>query len=229
MCAKLLRGIYDGAIKNCNVNKELEDYRELVQWMERPLPDLASLETIADVYHEHLKNAHISIREHNFLPPVHSKDRDEGEPFWPIAIFLDKLRSSHNVGSIFRTTEAFGLGEIFLSKGTPTPHQKQVRDTAMGTSEWVKWSADADLKLLPKPIIAMETSPWAVPIEEFIFPEAFTLVVGNEEKGCSETTLKLADHLIAIPLRGRKNSLNVANAFAIAAAEICKQRVRGSP
>lgn len=70
----------------------------------------------------------------------------------------------------------------------------------------------------------METAAEAIPITDFEFPETFTLVIGNEEYGCSDAILAQADYVIKIPLRGRKNSLNVANAFAIAAAEISRQR-----
>ena len=143
----------------------------------------------------------------------------------PIAIYLDNLRSAHNVGSIIRTAEAMSLGTIHFSNKTPFIDQKQVQDTSMRTHEWIACKAGTLLSELPRPILLLETSAQAVPITDYIFPEVFTLIVGNEEYGCSDEALQLADIAIEIPLSGRKNSLNVANAFAIAAYEIRKQRM----
>ena len=93
----------------------------------------------------------------------------------------------------------------------------------MGSYRYVKCTKVANISDLPKPLILLETCENAVPLKTFHFPKKFTLVVGNEEHGCSQELLKAADNIVKIPLRGRKNSLNVANAFAIAAAEIVEQ------
>jgi tRNA G18 (ribose-2'-O)-methylase SpoU len=140
------------------------------------------------------------------------------------SIYLDNIRSAHNVGSIIRTTEAFSLGTLHFSDKTPYIDNKQVKDTAMGTQGWVECRSNMLLKDLPRPIIILETAHNAIPIHDFIFPDQFTLVVGNEEYGCSDESIQLADIALEIPLVGKKNSLNVANAFAIAAYEIRKQR-----
>ena len=80
------------------------------------------------------------------------------------------------------------------------------------------------LKSFLNSVIVLETSPQSQPIYQFHFPDAFTLVIGNEEYGCSENSIQLADALVEIPMAGRKNSLNVANAYAIAASEIHRQK-----
>ena len=72
----------------------------------------------------------------------------------------------------------------------------------------------------PSPLIALETMETAPSIFDFEFPESFTLLLGNEERGLKESTLQAAHHVVQIPLTGSKNSLNVAAAFAIAAANI---------
>jgi len=190
------------------------------------LPD-SSLKTIADRYHHHLKLAKRNLKEHNLLPCIRQGDKEIGAPNRPIAIYLDHVRSAHNVGSMIRTTEAFSLGTLYFSEDTPFIDCKQVRDAAMGAEQWVNCKqigALITLEDLPRPIIAMETGTEATSIFDFIFPETFTLVMGNEEYGCSEVLLRQADYIIEIPLRGRKNSLNVANAFAIAAGEIERQQ-----
>ena len=169
----------------------------------------------SNAFHHHLQAAGQKVKEHNLL--VRTGDREVGAPYLPIDIYLDHLRSAHNVGSIFRTTEALRLGKIYLSEQTPTPDQKQVHDTGLGACEWVEWTQGPPQR---RPIIALETVERAVSLSDFEFPESFTLVVGNEEYGCSQEMLAAADHVIEIPLFGKKNSLNVANAFAIVAAEI---------
>jgi tRNA G18 (ribose-2'-O)-methylase SpoU len=158
------------------------------------------------------------------LPKVRQGDRSTGEEIWPIAIYLDHLRSAHNVGSIIRTVEALALGSLYFSPKTPFITHKQVQDTAMGSIQWTSCYQEMDLSKLPRPIIVLETCQEALSLYDFIFPSSFTLVVGNEEYGCSDETLKSADFLVEIPLRGHKNSLNVANAFAMVAGEICRQK-----
>lgn len=227
-CSELLRTIYCDLLQQKAVDENVQHYNQLQTWMGTSpgTSPLSSPQTtqIANRFHWHLHHADVQLHEEDFLPAVRRGDRDHPLPRWPIAIYLDHLRSAHNVGSILRTIEAFSLGTPIFSDQTPDLNHPQVKKTSMGASEWVPESDASDLTSLPKPIIALETSPDAIPLHTFSFPDTFTLVLGNEEYGCSEETLRAADVLIEIPLRGRKNSLNVANAFAIAAAEIARQR-----
>ncbi|MBA3722601.1 MAG: TrmH family RNA methyltransferase [Parachlamydiaceae bacterium] len=222
-CAEFLSFIF-----NQSDEKErkaiLDAYKDLLLWMNDDTIINGSIKQIADRYHWHLQQANICKKEHHFLPQVRTGDRLVAEELWPIDIYLDHIRSAHNVGSILRTVEAFSLGTIYFSEQTPYIDHKQVQDTSMGAFEWVLCKRGTALKELAKPIIALETTQEAIPLHKFIFPEAFTLVVGNEEYGCSEESLKMADYIVEIPLRGRKNSLNVANAFSIVAGEICRQK-----
>lgn len=224
-CAELLCELYQKLIKGDNWTSEWMAYQQLTHWMNaKQFPDLPTAKVIADAYHEHLLQAEISKREHHLLQNVRTGDREQGEEPWPIAIYLDRLRSAHNVGSIIRTVEGLALGEIYFSPTTPFITHKQVQDTSMGSYQWVRCFQGVHLSSLQRPIIALETSPDAISLYDFIFPSSFTLVVGNEEYGCSDETLALVDFIIEIPLRGRKNSLNVANAFAIAAGECARQK-----
>jgi tRNA G18 (ribose-2'-O)-methylase SpoU len=222
-CAELLRLVYDQWMtQDWEANWQL--YQQLLQWMNIPPCETVTIKIIADQYHWHQQQAQMSKKEHHLLPQIRKGDRPQGEKAWPIAIYLDHLRSAHNVGSIIRTTEALSLGSLYFSPKTPFITHKQVQDTAMGTIQWVACYQGVALSTLPRPIIVLETSEEATPLYDFIFPSSFTLVVGNEEYGCSDETLKLADYLVEIPLRGHKNSLNVANAFAMAAGEIIRQK-----
>jgi len=219
-CSQLLREIYDTTSQ-----KLFDHYNEIQQWMDGNTLETLDREEISNRYHKHLELSKQSLSEHNLLPRVRRSDKGvpHCEP-WPITVYLDRIRSAHNVGSILRTVEAFSLGEVRFSLDTPFIDHSQVKKTSMGTYQYVKCSQERKLSNLPKPLILMETSEEAIPITEFLFPDTFTLAVGNEEYGCSQDLLKEADHIVEIPLRGRKNSLNVANAFAIAAAEIAKQK-----
>ncbi len=223
-CAEIVRSLYELGLQGGSIYEGLAAYNQLLNWMCLPPLNELSAKTLANCYHCHLKQAGVFKKEHDFLPTVKTNDRPQGEEVWPIAIYLDQLRSAHNVGSIIRTVEAFALGSLYFSSQTPFTNNKQVQDVSMGTHQWVTCHQNIELEALRRPIIALETSDEAISLNEFIFPATFTLVVGNEEYGCSDTTLALANYLIEIPLRGRKNSLNVANAFAIAASEINRQK-----
>lgn len=220
-CAELLRHLYD----NFGSQSSWNLYLTFLKWMGiSPPENPPSIKDISDYYHFHLKKAHVSKKEHNLLPDIRQGDRETNEEAWPIAIYLDNVRSAYNVGSMIRTTESLRLGTLYFSLATPPPSHKQVKDAAMGCEKWITCVQGVELDSLPRPIIALETAEDAISLYDFIFPETFTLVVGNEEYGCSDHTLALADYLVEIPLRGRKNSLNVANAFAVAAGEICRQK-----
>lgn len=199
-------------------------YKQLLGWLNVGQPNFDNYKELSDLYHWHLKEAKRSKKEHNLLPFVRQGDRCVAQPQWDIHIYLDHIRSAHNVGSIIRTTEAFSLGTLYFSEQTPPIEHKQVKDAAMGADQWVQARKDIDLEHLPKPMIAVETCENAVSLFDFEFPESFTMILGNEEYGCSDRSLKMADYIIEIPLRGRKNSLNVANAFAIVASEIYRQK-----
>lgn len=223
-CAELIRHLYEGILTQQDIQSDAALYHQLSVWMQEPPLSIVSLQTLADRYHWHLQRAKVSKKEHHLLPSVRQGDRLQSEETWPIAIYLDHLRSAHNVGSILRTVEALALGTVYFSESTPFIDHKQVQDTSMGAYQWVSCQKGVPLFTLANPIIALETSENAIPLYEFIFPDVFTLVVGNEEYGCSENTLAQADYVLEIPLRGRKNSLNVANAFAMVASEIQRQK-----
>lgn len=225
-CAELLRQAYEKMAAGAQAEQELSVYNMLMEWSGCPGIKNPSPKEISDSFHHHAALGAVHHKEHRLLPSIRTGDKAAGAAPWPIAIYLDNIRSAHNVGSILRTVEAFSLGSVHFSPNTPFATHKQVQDAAMGAAAWVDCHSDASLDRLPKPIFALETSDTAAPLYDFPFPEAFTLVIGNEEYGCSDDTLKKADALIEIPLRGRKNSLNVANAFSIAAAEISRQRTR---
>ena len=124
------------------------------------------------------------------------------------------------VRSILRTVEALRIGKVYFSDKTPFIDNEKVIRTAMGAASLVPCFQNVPLKELPRPIIALDTSDAALPVAEFHFPEIFTLILGNEEYGISNASLAEVDTIVEIPLFGAKNSINIACAFAIAAAKI---------
>lgn len=224
-CSELLRSFYE---KWEILDEEaLSYYNDLLEWMKLGPFQIEDLKVLADRYHWHLKEAGLFLKEHNLLPSIRTGDRIPKCGFPSISIYLDSIRSAYNVGSILRTCEALRIGSVHFSGKTPFIDNEKVQRTAMGAAEIVPCYKDSQLSELPRPIIALDTSDEAIGLNSFLFPESFTLILGNEEYGISNEALCHADYLVDIPLFGAKNSLNVACAFAIAASEIRKQK--GSP
>lgn len=217
-CAELLRIFYE--------KKSLDSayYNSLLSWMGLEPFQHTDFKNLADRYHWHLHQAGLALKEHNLLPSIRKGDHVPKCDFPDIAIYLDNVRSAYNVGSILRTTEALRIGKVYFSAKTPFIDNEKVERTAMGAAALVPSFQNIPISSLPRPIIVLDTSDSAIPVSEFLFPPLFTLILGNEEYGVSDEALAQADYLLEIPLLGAKNSLNVACAFAIAAAEIRRQR-----
>jgi TrmH family RNA methyltransferase len=135
----------------------------------------------------------------------------------PMRAWLEDLRSPFNVGSIFRTAEAFGMERLYLSPSTPGPDHPRARRTSLGAESVLPWErAGLEEVVGLGGVFALELG--GVPIHRFPFPRAGTVLVGSEELGLSPEALRAADaHLgrVSIPLGGAKRSLNVSVAFGI--------------
>ncbi len=143
----------------------------------------------------------------------------------PIVIIADNVRSLYNVGSFFRTADAFALETIILTGITATPEHPGLHKTALGAQDFVPWQYIAEpeeaarlVKQRGYTLAALELTDTPTHIED-IEPHHFplALVVGHEVHGVSEDVLELADLAIEIPQYGVKQSLNAAVAFGIAA------------
>jgi tRNA (adenine37-N6)-methyltransferase len=140
-----------------------------------------------------------------------------------LTLIADNIRSSFNVGAMFRTAECFGVQDIILSGYTPTPESPATQKTTMGADVDINWrqtrrlaDAASELKADGYELVALETVKTAVPLEAFRWPKKSALIVGNERFGLDPEQLRLADHIIRLPLAGIKNSLNVGIAAGIA-------------
>lgn len=147
-------------------------------------------------------------------------------------IVLHDIRSSHNVGSIFRTADAVGCTKIYLCGITPAPVDRfgrknsDIAKVALGAEDWIPWehvvSASRLIDRLKKQgntILALEQDATSVPYTKVHIPstqwKSTVLILGNEVKGLSKALIKRAGTIIEIPMHGKKESLNVAVAFGI--------------
>lgn len=161
-----------------------------------------------------------------------SPEEFRNSPKLPLVILLDNVRSQHNIGSVFRTSDAFRVSEVILCGITATPPNKEIQKTALGATESVAWryfesSAEAvrQLKQEGFTIVAVEQTHNSLLInrDEWVFSdEKIVLVLGNEVFGASDEVLELCDRTIEIPQFGTKHSLNVSVCAGIVIWEICK-------
>jgi 23S rRNA (guanosine2251-2'-O)-methyltransferase len=150
----------------------------------------------------------------------------------PVAIVLDNIRSLHNVGSAFRTADAFRIEKIFLTGITGTPPHREIEKTALGATLSVPWEHVADtkealqkLKAEGYTIIIIEQTSESVSLNTFA-PDAgkkYCLVFGNEVNGVSDEAIELGDLALEIPQHGTKHSLNISVCLGIVAWEFFKR------
>ena len=142
----------------------------------------------------------------------------------PVIVVLDNIRSQHNIGSIFRTSDAFRVSGLYLCGITATPPNREINKSALGATESVKWqyfsdtvSAIETLKSEGYTIIAIEQAVGSTELEKYI-PDAaakIALVFGNEVTGVSDDVMERVDACIEIPQFGTKHSFNVSVTAAI--------------
>ena len=151
---------------------------------------------------------------------------------FPIVLILDDIRSLKNVGSFFRTADAFNVKKIILGGITATPPHKDIRKTALGATETVAW---AHVENLSAEVIKLQKQGYSVGVveqtEKTTFLQEvkdfenkpFALVFGNEVNGVSQELVDCADFVLEIPQFGTKHSLNVSVCAGIVVWEFCKK------
>ncbi len=150
----------------------------------------------------------------------------------PIVIVLDNVRSLNNVGSAFRTADAFLLEQLFLCGITGQPPNKEIQKTALGATETVKWAhvkstseAIAHLKEKGYKIYAVEQVKNSMPLNNLSFDKnaPVALVFGNEIYGVDQEIINTCDGSIEIPQLGTKHSLNISVSIGIVVWEMVKR------
>ena len=142
----------------------------------------------------------------------------------PLIIILDNIRSLNNVGSVFRTADAFLIEKIYLCGITAIPPHKDIHKTALGATESVDWEYRKEIISLIKKlqekgtkVFAIEQTDGAISLENFEVNEdhKYAFVLGNEVKGVSQDAISQCDSVIEIPQEGTKHSLNIAVASGV--------------
>lgn len=150
----------------------------------------------------------------------------------PVALVLHNIRSMHNVGSIFRSSDAFLVSSLHLCGYTPKPPHRDIHKTALGATETVDWSYHAStaqcllsLKEQGWDLLAVEQAAGSRLLQEFHFrfERPLALVLGNELHGVDQEILELCDGCVEIPQWGMKHSLNVSVTAGIVLWELCRR------
>ncbi len=150
----------------------------------------------------------------------------------PVTLLLDNIRSLHNVGSAFRTADAFRVEKIYLTGITGTPPHREIQKTALGATESVAWEysestgkAIQKLKADGYVIVIIEQTTASLPLQTFFAEKEkkYCLVFGNEVHGVSEEAIDLGDLALEIPQVGTKHSLNISVCLGIVVWELFRK------
>lgn len=155
----------------------------------------------------------------------------------PIIVVLDNIRSMHNVGSVFRTSDAFLIEGICLCGYTPQPPHRDIHKTALGATDTIDWmyfattkEAVEQLKQRGYKIYAIEQTEGSISLEKFKQPEVpMAVIFGNEVEGVNSELLPLCDGCIEIPQLGMKHSLNISVAAGIVLWELVRNSLITNP
>ena len=158
-----------------------------------------------------------TLEEVKFIPKI------------PISFLLENIRSAHNVGSIFRTADGMGASKVFLSGYTCTPPQKDLSKTALGAELAVNWEHNdnpiqiaREIKKQGIQLVLLEHTQTSKSLYNVNWKFPICIVLGNEVEGVSEELISLCDKHVEIPMRGIKQSLNVATAAGIIGYEVLR-------
>ncbi|TRX38701.1 RNA methyltransferase [Flavobacterium sp. ZT3R18] len=150
----------------------------------------------------------------------------------PLILVLDDIRSLHNIGSVFRTADAFLIEKIILCGITATPPNKEIHKTALGATETVTWehhenvlAVIADLKKENITTLAIEQVESSIFLQDFKVDKTqkYALIFGNEVYGVAQEAVALCDGCIEIPQLGTKHSLNISVSAGIVVWDLFKQ------
>ena len=149
----------------------------------------------------------------------------------PITIVIDNVRSALNIGSVFRTADAFLIENIILCGITSTPPNKEIRKTALGATDSVNWkyvknTTDAVKQLIKEGyyVIGIEQTDKSTLLNEFKLPKKpIAIIMGNEVNGVDQEVINLCDEVIEIPQFGTKHSLNIAVTTGIVIWDLWKK------
>ena len=161
-----------------------------------------------------------------------SEDEFRGQKKFPIVVVLNDIRSLANVGSFFRTADAFNIEKIYLCGITAAPPHREIQKTALGATQTVDWEHKesiievvAALKKDGFSICSIEQTETTTLLQQVVYlnEEKFALVFGNEVNGVDQDVVDSSDHIIEVPQFGTKHSLNVSVCAGIVLWEFAKK------
>lgn len=175
-------------------------------------------------------NRKLKLKELNRVSVVEYKQQDKT----PIIVILDNIRSLNNVGSFFRTSDAFNIEAIYLCGITATPPHREIQKTALGATDSVDWFYNENtlevvdvLQSKGVKVYAIEQAENTISLENFDYDnEPIALVFGNEVKGVEQKVIDAADGCIEIPQFGTKHSLNVSISYGVVVWHLVNQVIK---
>jgi 23S rRNA (guanosine2251-2'-O)-methyltransferase len=156
----------------------------------------------------------------------------------PVIAVLENIRSAYNVGSVFRTADAFLLEAIYITGYTCIPPHKEIKKTALGAEETVEWKhfanateAIATLKENGYKVYAVEQAINSISLEKLAVnnTDKIAFIFGNEVSGVEQNTIEQCDGCVEIPQLGMKHSLNIATAAGVVLWEMVRGRISAAP
>ena len=236
-----LKSVYKNILANRYELRSFElfmsEYKRICAWIKMDLPfhepqeDKQDwIEFVSDRFHAHQLKRGKYLQEWDFLPKVSVGDIGSQGPWDPALgykIACDNLRSAFNVGSIFRLVDAVGFMAVITGGKTPGKDHRHVKKASMGSVNWIPQEEAEnlanELKLQKEKgyfVIGLETIQTSKSYLDFNWPEKGIIVLGNEEYGMSSSVMHVCDEFVHLPMLGRKNSINVANAISVVAFHV---------
>ncbi len=154
----------------------------------------------------------------------------------PVCVVLDNVRSMLNIGSVFRTSDAFRLEHLYLCGITAKPPHRDITKSAIGAEQSVDWTHHSDtvtvvnyLKSKGYVILSVEQTENSIPLDAFDFMPStkYAIILGNEVDGVSQEAIDMSDNIIEIPQLGTKHSLNISVCAGVILWEAAKPNLHG--
>ena len=161
-----------------------------------------------------------------------SEEQFKSQDKFPVIVILDDLRSLNNIGSFFRTSDAFNVEKVYLCGITATPPHRDIQRTALGATETVVWEYRRsivelilELKQAGITVCSIEQAEKTIFLQEIgqLSGEHFALVFGNEVDGVNQAVIDNSDHILEVPQFGTKHSLNVSVCAGVVLWEFAKR------
>lgn len=175
-----------------------------------------------------MKNRKLKNSELGRISPSQFKEQTKT----PLIVILDNIRSLNNIGSVFRSSDAFRIEKVYLCGITAQPPHKDIQKTALGATESVAWAYEKDTLALVQrlqaegiQVASIEQAEDSISLDDFTVESdtTYALVFGNEVKGVEQQVVSASDYVIEIPQYGTKHSLNISVSAGVVLWDLFRQ------